>query len=149
MYRLRWQPTSSAAERNGSSRPDGAGSWLILGDGGAAADTLRTHLESHSQRCVLAQPAPTGGGYERLTPDSYRLDPAQPEHFKQLLEDAFTDDGPPCRGWCTCGDLLAAPPADTSLESLDSATTLGPVSVVHLAVSWRGPVGRRRRGCGW
>ncbi|MGD1236893.1 SDR family NAD(P)-dependent oxidoreductase [Mycobacterium seoulense] len=138
MYRLRWQPTSSAAERNGSSRPDGAGSWLILGDGGAAADTLRTHLESHSQRCVLAQPAPTGGGFERLTPDSYRLDPARPEHFKQLLEDAFTDDGPPCRGVVHLWDLLAAPPADTSLESLDSATTLGPVSVVHLVQALAG-----------
>ncbi len=131
MYRLRWQPASIPADRDGSSRPDEAGSWLILSDGADTADTLRKHLESHSQRCVLVEPAPNGD-FERLTPDSYRLDPTQPDHFKQLLEDAFTDDRPPCRGVVHLWDLLAAPPAETSLESLDSATTLGPVSVVHL-----------------
>ncbi|WP_232001809.1 type I polyketide synthase [Mycobacterium sp. 852014-52450_SCH5900713] len=131
MYRLRWQPASSPADRDGSSRPDEAGSWLILSDGANTADTLRKHLESHAQRCVLVEPAPNGD-FERLTPDSYRLDPTHPDHFKQLLEDAFTDDRPPCRGVVHLWDLLAAPPAETSLESLDSATTLGPVSVVHL-----------------
>ena len=100
-----------------------------MSDGGVATDILRDHLESHSQRCVLVEPALNGGGFERLTPDSYRLDPAQPEHFRQLLEDAFTDDRPPCRGVVHLWDLLAAPPADTSPESLESATTLGPVSV--------------------
>ena len=70
--------------------------------------------------------------FERLTPDSYRLDPAQPEHFRRLLEDAFGDERPPCRGVVHLWDLLAAPPADTSPESLESATTLGPVSVLHL-----------------
>ncbi len=132
MYQLRWEPASSPAERDGSGRPDEAGSWLILSDGEVTADTLRDHLESHSQRCVLVEAARNGGGFERLTPDSYRLDPTQPEHFKQLLDDAFTDERPPCRGVVHLWDLLAAPPAETSSESLESATTLGPVSVVHL-----------------
>ena len=129
MYQLRWQPASIPSERDGSSRPVEAGSWLILGDGGVTTDTLRDHLESHSQTCVLVEP---GVDFERLTPDSYRLDPAQPEHFRQLLEDAFTDERPPCRGVVHLWDLLATPPADTSPESLESDTTLGPVSALHL-----------------
>ncbi len=132
MYQLRWQPASIPPERDGSSRPVEAGSWLILSDGGVTTETLRDHLESHSQTCVLVEPGLDQQGFERLTPDSYRLDPAQPEHFRRLLEDAFTDERPPCRGVVHLWDLLAAPPADTSPESLESATTLGPVSVVHL-----------------
>ena len=131
MYQLRWQP-ASLSERDGSSRPVEAGSWLILSDGGVIADILRDHLESHSQTCVLVEPGLDHQDFERLTPDSYRLDPTQPEHFRQLLEDAFTDERPPCRGVVHLWDLLAAPPADTSPESLESATTLGPVSVLHL-----------------
>ena len=132
MYRLRWQPASIRPERDGSRRPAEAGSWLILGDGGGTTEALRDHLESHSQRCVLVEPGSDQQGFERLTPDSYRLDPAQPEHFRQLLEDAFGDEHPPCRGVVHLWDLLAAPPPDTSPDSLESATTLGPVSVLHL-----------------
>ncbi len=132
MYQLRWQPASIPSEGDGSRRPDDAGSWLILSDGGVIADTLRDRLESHSQTCVLVEPGLEHQDFERLTPDSYRLDPTQPEHFRQLLDDAFTGERPPCRGVVHLWDLLAAPPADTSPESLESATTLGPVSVVHL-----------------
>ena len=131
MYQLRWQP-ASLSERDGSSPPVEAGSWLIFSDGGITADTLRDHLESHSQTCVLVEPGLDHQDFERLTPNRYRLDPTQPEHFRQLLEDAFTDERPPCRGVVHLWDLLAAPPADTSPESLESATTLGPVSVLHL-----------------
>jgi acyl transferase domain-containing protein/acyl-CoA synthetase (AMP-forming)/AMP-acid ligase II/acyl carrier protein len=129
IYQLRWQPASIPTDRDTSSRPVEAGSWLVLSDGGVTTDTLRDHLESHSQTCVLVEP---GVGFERLTPDSYRLDPEQPEHFRQLLEDAFGDERPPCRGVVHLWDLLAASPADTSPDSLESDTTLGPVSALHL-----------------
>ncbi len=144
MYQLQWQPASIPSERDGSSRPVEAGSWLILSDGGVTADTLREHLESHSQTCVLVEPGLDQQDFERLTPDSYRLDPARPEHFRQLLEDAFTDERPPCRGVVHLWDLLATPPADTSPESLESDTTLGPVSALHLVqalalAGWQAP----------
>ncbi|MGH7735110.1 MAG: acyltransferase domain-containing protein, partial [Gemmatimonadales bacterium] len=129
IYHLRWQPASIPPERDGPSRPGEAGSWLILSDGGVTADTLRDHLESHSQTCVIVEP---GIDFERLTPDSYRLDPTQPEHFRRLLEDAFAGERPPCRGVVHLWNLLAAPPADTSPGSLESAAALGPVSVLHL-----------------
>ncbi|MGO8962191.1 SDR family NAD(P)-dependent oxidoreductase [Mycobacterium sp.] len=132
MYQPRWQPASIPPERDVSSRPVEAGSWLVLSDGGVATEALRDHLESHSQTCVLVEPGLDHQDFERLTPDSYRLDPAQPEHFRRLLEDAFGDERPPCRGVVHLWDMLAAPPADTSPESLESATTLGPVSVLHL-----------------
>ena len=132
MYQLRWQPASIPSDRDGSSRPDETKSWLILSDGGVIAESLRDHLESQSQTCVLVEAGLEHQDFERLTPDSYRVDPSRPEHFRRLLEDAFADKRPPCCGVVHLWDLLAAPPADTSPDSLELATTLGPLSVVHL-----------------
>jgi NAD(P)-dependent dehydrogenase (short-subunit alcohol dehydrogenase family)/acyl carrier protein len=73
-----------------------------------------------------------GVDFERLTPDSYLLNPAQPEHFRQLFEDAFGDERPPCRGVVHLWGVSTAPPVDTSPGPLESATTLGPLSVLHL-----------------
>ena len=131
IYQLRWQPASIQLDRDGASRPAEAGSWIIFSDGGITADTLRDHLESHSQTCVLVEPG-LDQDFELLTPGSYRLDPSQPEHFRRLFEEAFGDDRPPCRAVVHLWDLLAAPPADTSTGSLESAAALGPVSVLHL-----------------
>uniref|UniRef100_UPI00389A1B6A type I polyketide synthase n=1 Tax=Mycobacterium sp. HUMS_1102779 TaxID=3383487 RepID=UPI00389A1B6A len=132
IYQVRWQLASIPPGQEGSGRPVAAGSWLILGDGGGVTEVLRKRLESQSQTCVLVEPDLDRRRFERLTPDSYRLDPAQPDHFRRLLEDAFGEGRPPCRGVVHLWNLLAASPADTSAESLESAVTLGPVSVLHL-----------------
>ncbi|MGH3564176.1 MAG: polyketide synthase dehydratase domain-containing protein, partial [Mycobacterium sp.] len=129
IYQLRWQPASIPPDGDAPSRAVETGSWLIFSDGGAAADTLRDHLESRSQSCVLAEP---GKDFECLTPDSYRLDPARPEHFRRLLKEAFGSERPPCRGVVHLWSLLAAPPADTSPDSLEAATTLGSLSLLYL-----------------
>ena len=132
IYQLRWQPASLPLGRDGASRSVEAGSWLIFSDGGSAADMLRDHLESHSQTCVLVEPGLEHQDFERHASGGYRIDPAQPEHFRRLLEEAFGDERPPCRAVVHLWDLLAAPPADTSPGSLESAAALGPVSVLHL-----------------
>jgi acyl transferase domain-containing protein/acyl carrier protein len=129
MYQPRWQPASIPPEKDAPGKSVDAGSWLIFGDGTTTADTLRDHLETHAQACVVVEP---GTDFECLAPDSYRIDPAQPEHFRRLLDDAFGAQQPPCRGVVHLWSLLAAPPADTSTDSLAAATALGPVSVLHL-----------------
>ncbi|OBH16421.1 beta-ketoacyl synthase [Mycolicibacter sinensis] len=122
-YRLRWRPASLAAD--GEGRSGEPGSWLILSDG-PVADTLRDHLEAHAQSCVLVEPVVGLAEIERVSADSYRIDPGRPEHFGELLRAAFGGDRPPCRGVLHLWNLLA----DT--ESLETATTLGSLSVVHL-----------------
>ncbi|HEU4363324.1 MAG TPA: SDR family NAD(P)-dependent oxidoreductase, partial [Mycobacterium sp.] len=129
IYQLRWQPASLAPDGDSASQRTEAGSWLIFSDGGNAADTLRDHLEAHSQFGVLVEP---GEAFEQLAPDSYRIDPQRPEHFRRLLNEAFDGDRPPCRGVVHMWSLRAAPLADTSVDSLESATTLGPLSVLYL-----------------
>ncbi|MGB3522584.1 MAG: beta-ketoacyl reductase, partial [Mycobacterium sp.] len=128
-YRMRWQPASLATDSEG--RPAEPGSWLILSDG-AVADTLRDHLEAQSQSCVLVEPVVGLAEIERVSADSYRVDPARPEHFAELLRAAFGGDRPHCRGVVHLWNLLAAAPADTTEESLATATDVGSLSVVHL-----------------
>ncbi|MCV7384950.1 type I polyketide synthase [Mycolicibacter longobardus] len=132
-YEMRWQPASLPVD--GESRPDGRpaepGSWLILSDG-PVADTLRDHLEAQSQSCVLVEPVVGLAEIERVSADSYRIDPARAEHFAELLRAAFGGDRPPCRGVVHLWNLLAAPAADTTEDSLATATDVGTLSVVHL-----------------
>ncbi|MEO8816118.1 MAG: type I polyketide synthase [Mycobacterium sp.] len=131
IYQLHWQPASIAVDGDAPARSTGPASWLILSDG-PVADTLRDHLESQAQSCVLVEPVVGLAEIERLTADSYRIDPTRPEHFQQMLRAAFGGDRPPCRGVVHLWNLLAAPPAQTDCASLESATTLGTLSVVHL-----------------
>lgn len=128
-YQVRWQPASIAADAEGRSGEPG--SWLILADG-PVADTLRDHLEAQAQSCVLVEPVVGLPAIERVSADSYRIDPGRPEHFGELLRAAFGGDRPPCRGVLHLWNLLAAAPADTSVDSLETATTVGTLSVVHL-----------------
>lgn len=133
IYQVRWQPASIATDDSGRSegRTAEPGSWLILSDG-PVADTLRDHLEAQSQSCVLVEPVVGLAEIERVSADSYRIDPAKPEHFGELLRAAFGGDRPPCRGVVHLWNLLAASPADTSVESLKTAVDVGSLSVVHL-----------------
>jgi phthiocerol/phenolphthiocerol synthesis type-I polyketide synthase C len=136
LYEQRWQPAIlGASDQDAASRSVDAGSWLIFSDGGTTSDTLRELLNQHSQTCVFVEPGPLHQDFVRVGPDSYRLDPAQPQHFRQLLEEAFGGTAelqPPCRGVVHLWSLLAAPPAETSIDSLESARTLGTASVLHL-----------------
>ncbi|MEZ0364409.1 SDR family NAD(P)-dependent oxidoreductase [Mycobacterium sp. pUA109] len=123
LYRLRWRPEPLTAP---GADPAGTGRWLLFTDGAASSGALQRLLEQRSHSCVLVEP---GVEYVRLDPARYRLDPAQPEHFRRLLRDAC-DDAHPCGGVLHLWSLLAA--ADTSTESLDAAQRLGATSVLHL-----------------
>jgi phthiocerol/phenolphthiocerol synthesis type-I polyketide synthase C len=130
LYDLRWQAaTLGAPDEDAPGRPVEGGSWLIFSDGSATPDALRHLLEQHSQTCVLVEPAVDFAG---VGSDNYRLDPAQPQHFRRLLKEAFRETRPPCRGVVHLWSLMAAPPAETSTDSLESARALGTASVLHL-----------------
>ncbi|MDT7769695.1 MAG: hypothetical protein QOI30_2705, partial [Mycobacterium sp.] len=109
----RWEAARLPASERDSAE---AGSWLILGDGGTTTDTTRKLLEQRSQTCVLVEP---GVDFARLGPDHYRLDPAQPQHFRRLLDSLRA----PLQGVVHLWTLM---------DSLESARFLGPTSVLHL-----------------
>jgi phthiocerol/phenolphthiocerol synthesis type-I polyketide synthase C len=109
----RWEAARLPASERDSAE---VGSWLILGDGGTTTDATRKLLERRSQTCVLVEP---GVDFARLGPDHYRLDPAQPQHFRRLLDDLHA----PLRGVVHLWSLM---------DSLESTRVIGPTSVLHL-----------------
>jgi phthiocerol/phenolphthiocerol synthesis type-I polyketide synthase C len=129
LFDLQWQIAAQAQPENPTAS---SGSWLIFSDGSAISHVLRDHLERHAQSCVIVEP---GAGFERTGQDAYRLDPAQPQHFRQLIDEAFGLDRRSCRGVVHLWSLLAATPLEpsaTSTDWLESARVTGTASVLHL-----------------
>ncbi len=109
----RWEAAKLVASEQDSAE---AGSWLIFGDGNTTTETTRKLLEHRSQTCVLVEP---GVDFARLGPGHYRLDPAQPQHFRRLLDELQV----PLQGVVHLWSLM---------DSMESGRLLGPTSVLHL-----------------
>lgn len=137
-YELCWRPAPlRQSDQDAPTRPVEAGSWLIFSEGGAVSEALRNDLEQHSQTCVLVAP---GVDFVRLAPRRYQLNPSEPQQFRQLIDDAFGPQEPPCRGVVHLWGLLSGPPDETSAAALDTAVTMGPSTVLHLVqalAEWR------------
>ncbi|ATB32462.1 type I polyketide synthase [Melittangium boletus] len=121
-YELQWRPVrrpSPPAEWT-------PGAWLVFADARGVGTSLVEKLAARGERCVVVTPGPD---WRRLSEDGYALDPARPEHFQQLLREAF-DSAP--RGVVHLWSLDAAGPESTSLESLERALLLGSGGVLHL-----------------
>ena len=79
LYEIAWR--SASAPR--SSEPSNAeGLWLLFADSGGTADALAARIQAAGGTCcrVLA-----GDTFERISECSWAINPAEPEHFNQLL----------------------------------------------------------------
>ncbi len=84
LYEIAWQPAAETIAPQDAT----PGRWLILTDPGEIGETLAQRLLQQGHRCTLVVPGP---GYQLAandgTAERYRLDPAAPEQFQQLLAD--------------------------------------------------------------
>lgn len=93
LYELEWQlmPRSTEGETGEAVEGDASssetvtqdGSWLIFTDQSGVATELIRHLEEHGESYITVSRANT----PQLVPQGghYAIDPAQPEHFQQLI----------------------------------------------------------------
>ncbi|WP_170319936.1 type I polyketide synthase [Polyangium spumosum] len=107
------------------------GAWLIVMDRGGAGAALRAQLTTQGQRCVCVY---AGASYERLEPDHYRIDLRRPEDYRQVLDEAFGQEGR-CVGAAHLLALDAAPleraAGESLVEGTVSATFLAQALVRH------------------
>ena len=123
LYEVRWEPKEQP-EAPVPSSPDQRSSWLVLADAGGVGQALQGLLEERGEACIAVLP---GDEYREEGPGRYRLDPANPEHFRRLLADLEEADSLPLRGVTYLWGLN--PPPDTPIET---ARTLGCTGALHL-----------------
>ncbi|WP_404785485.1 aminotransferase class I/II-fold pyridoxal phosphate-dependent enzyme [Altericista sp. CCNU0014] len=90
LYEIVWQP-SPRIEPPAEASLEGRSpkTWLIFADDRGVGAQLSHQLQAQGESCVLAF---AGDRFERIDPHAYRIDPANPEDFRSLLQDFQTSD---------------------------------------------------------
>ena len=77
LYEIQWEPQMRVESTSGAGN-----SWLIFMDQAGVGESLKSQLESRGDSCVTVI---AGAGFSKDGAKHFTLDPAQPEHFTQLL----------------------------------------------------------------
>jgi len=110
------------------TQPREQGSWLIFADSFGVGQQIANLLKEVLQTPILIL---AGIHYERIDTDHFNIRPEAPEDLQKLLE-AVSADLAPYRGIIHLWSLDAPCPEQTTVTSLESAQTLGCLSVLNL-----------------
>jgi NAD(P)-dependent dehydrogenase (short-subunit alcohol dehydrogenase family)/acyl carrier protein len=105
-----------------------ARNWLIMADNQGLGRQLATHLRAEGAVCTLAFP---GQAYEQLAEFEFRLNPANPIDFEQLLA-TMTANRSPLHKVVHLWSLAAAEAETLTLSDLEAASLFGCGSALHL-----------------
>ncbi len=91
VYQIDWQ---RADDRPAPLSGQDDGLWLLFADSAGVAQAIKARRELAGQPCVLVVAA---DGYSQLAPDTYRINPAQPDDFARLWRAAIGSQALACR----------------------------------------------------
>ncbi|XXX76157.1 type I polyketide synthase [Sorangium sp. So ce134] len=129
-YAVEWHRGEPAREPPAAAGAPRRGAWLVFLDQKGTGAALRALLRARGEASVGVMPAER---YARLEPDLYRINPAEPEHYRRLLREAFGEDEEACRGAVHLSSLDAAPWERTTAETLDADVMRGTLSALYTA----------------
>lgn len=109
-------------------KPEQQGSWLIFADSSGTGQQLAELLKQQKETPILISPGKT---YQSLDANHFQIRPEYPSDLQQLLE-VVSASYPICRGVVHLWSLDTTLNEDTTLTSIESAQTLGCLSVLHL-----------------
>ncbi|HVK63421.1 MAG TPA: type I polyketide synthase, partial [Polyangium sp.] len=84
-YEVQWQNKARAGALGGDSRQRTAGAWLVFSDQVGVGAALCEALRARGEACVRVV---VGDRYEIVSPELYRIDPAQRSHYTEVLATA-------------------------------------------------------------
>ncbi|MBD2511960.1 type I polyketide synthase, partial [Nostoc muscorum FACHB-395] len=87
LYQIQWQPKSRLPEQ----LPAIPGRWLIFTDANGIGRALAQKLEHQGKVCILVS---VGEIYQQIGESQFQIDPSQPQHFHQLLQDVGSENAP-------------------------------------------------------
>jgi acyl transferase domain-containing protein/acyl carrier protein len=125
LYELSWRPVALPESR----RADAPGAWVILADAAGVGVTLAARLAERGDACVVVRPGPR---YERADAGVARLDPADPTHYRRLLDEVRGSSGLPLRGVVHLWAMDTAPVDGADSGALEAAQALACGSTLHL-----------------
>ncbi len=124
LYEIRWLVANDQEHKDSDVQTR---AWVIFCDAGEVGKNLEAQLRSQGQPCLLVRP---GKEYRASATGDIYLDPADPEHFSRVLNEAvLASSGLPLGLvflWTI--DVEQAP----AIEALDQSLELGCRSVLHL-----------------
>ncbi|MEB3322462.1 MAG: alpha/beta fold hydrolase [Synechococcaceae cyanobacterium] len=131
LHAVRWVASPAVDERPAAEAPEGR--WLLLAPR-STADAFRHGLPP-GQSCCWLEPA---AGFEEVHPHHWRLDPADPDHWRRLL--ARLPAEPPVLGML---DVPAPAAADDDGSSLPIASLIAAagrhVRLAQALLGWERP----------
>ncbi|HEY2739795.1 MAG TPA: AMP-binding protein, partial [Thermoanaerobaculia bacterium] len=125
-HRKVWRRREGTPERRQSK-----GGALVFADAAGLGDFVAAGLERAGQPAVLVEP---GGAWERPGPGRFRIDPADPEHYRRLLSETgqmLGEVGRVVHLW-TWGDSTRGTAGTGGLEELRRAQREGAVGLLLL-----------------
>jgi 3-oxoacyl-[acyl-carrier-protein] synthase II len=135
LYQVEWRPygrlgTNQLPKDDSLSPQESQQSknWLIMADNYGIGQRLATQLQSQGQVCTLVL---RGDGYKQLTATEFRINPTNPEDFKQLLM-AVKANLPPLHAVVNCWSLDSVRAQALTKDNLPTALQLVCGSTLHL-----------------
>ncbi|WP_272419461.1 type I polyketide synthase [Polyangium jinanense] len=126
-YEAQWQNKPRARAGDGKPRPRGAGAWLVFSDQLGTGAALCEAFRARGETCVRVV---AGDRYESVSPDLYRIDPADRSHYTEVLGAAR----PKGMEWAGIVHLQCADdPAWGKEQETALARSTGAESLLHLA----------------
>jgi len=133
LYRLEWEPKELRAEDVLAVSGGGTGgSWMVFADEGGFGKELAAALTERGGRSFLVS---AGATYERMDAHHFRIRPGRREDIDRLLNEVGEISPAGLVGVAHLWSLDAAPPEETTVDSLQRAQSLGCGSVVALIQS--------------
>ena len=125
LYEVEWQ--QKERERQTLAPPNGT--WLILCDRNGVGQFLAQLLEQHGCKCLLVY---AEASYQHPDPDTWHLNPSNPQDFERLLQEAVVSCG---RSLCKVVHLWSLETTHLealTLPALEQAQIWGCSSALHL-----------------
>lgn len=131
LYEMQWQPQARPAESQAKEpHADRRGLWIIFADQSGVGPTLASYLHEREEATILVS---AGDAYQRSEDGRrYCINPARPEDYQLLCNEAMAGESLPCRGFIHLWSLDAPSSEGMTLASLEAAQVQGSSAVLHL-----------------
>jgi acyl transferase domain-containing protein/acyl-CoA synthetase (AMP-forming)/AMP-acid ligase II/acyl carrier protein/alpha/beta superfamily hydrolase len=132
-YQVEWQVKPNILKSQVSSLKSQS-SWLIFADREGLGKSIAKQLKNLGQNCILIYP---GEEYKerpktKKSFSAWEINPANPEDFQRLFQEALTSITPSLKGIIHLWSLDTQLSKELTLSNLDKAQFLGCGSVLHL-----------------